>query len=95
MTSRPWRSGWCGLDAQPWQHVRCLGSCEGTQCVCDCHGSASTAAQLSEVVERYDVAGLVAALADVAARAGVAPPAVRRMLSAGGQLLAEVEDGRS
>lgn len=91
MTASTWqfRSGWCALDAQEWQHARCVGSFEGTPCSCECHHGAPPTA-LAAVVERYDVAGLVAALAEVAAQAGVAPPAVRRMLSAGRQLLDEV-----
>lgn len=92
MTAKVWRfrSGWCAADALPWQHDRCVGAAGETPCVCECH-QAQPPSGLADVVERYDVAGLVSALAGLAAQAGTAPPAVRRMLTAGRQLLDEAD----
>ncbi|HEX8489352.1 MAG TPA: YqaJ viral recombinase family protein [Propionibacteriaceae bacterium] len=36
--SKGWRSGWCGLRAEPWQHDRCpVFSPAETPCCCSCH----------------------------------------------------------
>jgi len=38
--SKGWRSGFCGLRAEAWQHERCKGtSPQGTVCICTCHQS--------------------------------------------------------
>jgi len=80
------RSGWCGLDAMPSQHARCRGAWGEMPCVCDCHRP--PAPTVGEVLARFDVAGLVDALAAVAAQPGETPPAVRKLVSAGAELLA-------
>lgn len=80
------RSGWCGLDAGPAQHARCRGAWGEMPCVCDCHST--PVPTLGEVLARFDVAGLVDELAAVAAQPGETPPAVRRLVAAGAELLA-------
>jgi hypothetical protein len=42
---------------------------------------------VGEVLARFDVAGLVDELAAIAARSGETPPAVRRLVAAGAELL--------
>ena len=95
--SGPWRSGWCGLGAQAWQHARCSGSAQRfgdgraavLVCSCECHAHVEGVAEL---VERHDLGGLVVELDALIAAGGVIPPAVARLRSAarevaGGQSL--------
>lgn len=85
------RSGWCGLAAQPWSHARCVGSSpKGSPCVCSCHRQPAEPVSLRDLVDVAVLEQLVDMLGQVVALPGVVPPAAHRLRAAAVELLADL-----
>lgn len=52
--TRPWRSGFCGLDLPATSHRRCTGNYVGRPCICTCHQEAPVTTTATTGLKVYD-----------------------------------------